>query len=384
MASPTPIIEASLLLSGSDLALFILWQEKELENAPGYQSIFTAISYSEFGVWRAGRDPSSTDDVAMKLQALHPPEDNLYEAATIYKHPLHPITETIEYCPLCKVNACLKLIDAITQSWVRQGAPRLSRPVKKSAKYRQLRDGWRRARLELARLTSFLDEQSDLEADWDRNFENTNVQESTNSATKALKHAVESVQYPAKVVSRDTKVTSQKDVTKPSKTVRFASDTTNGTHRNKRFFLRNSLEYLEGNHACRAGYEWMDSSLMRNYLFTLAQMKTYVVKFDGTEDANSKVEVDLDSLTHEGLAHSHALWTQIRAYWNYFFTNKFNHDRKGLKKELEQAESIVLLLCSTTMELIGMKVGKKKEEKKSAGVLIAAESIAWTSFKDCV
>ena len=116
MKSPTSIFEASLLLSGSDLALFILWQEKELENATGHQSILTAIGYSEFVVWRAGRDPSSTDDVAMKLQALHPPEDRIYETATIYKHPLHPIAETTEYCPLCKVDACLKLIDAVTQT----------------------------------------------------------------------------------------------------------------------------------------------------------------------------------------------------------------------------------------------------------------------------
>ena len=58
----------------------------------------------------------------------------------------------------------------------------------------------------------------------------------------------------------------------------------------------------------------MDSSLMRKSLLTLAQMKTFVVKVDGTKHANREIEVHLDSLTNEGFANSHALWTRIQVY----------------------------------------------------------------------
>ncbi|KAF2115648.1 hypothetical protein BDV96DRAFT_645840 [Lophiotrema nucula] len=176
---------------------------------------------------------------------------------------------------------CLKFIDAIAEAWQKVGGPwqPLSPHLEKN--FTMLRDGWRRARLELASLEHELQQQAETEAEWKKEFLNqVNLRQYlkyVNSATKALELATAGLAQRSPLADKVVDLCGPQHIPAKkttAKRVRFNESTKSTTGRNQAMFHRTSDIYSPGAYAAAPSSELEDRSWMTNSWVSTCQLKT--------------------------------------------------------------------------------------------------------------
>jgi hypothetical protein len=200
------------------------------------------------------------------------------------------------YCPVCLMEMCIELQNAIDQAWSEKARRKRLEEYKdgleKYDEWNVVMDRlWRTARLELANFKHVQEAMSVQEAVWER-LDPTQVSwaASADSATKAVRLACDKVTYPeywsvypsipppdddnAKEVSQEK---SKQRESKPLKQVRFTPDTdfnrTRENARGSRKYRRSAESYSPGRHAWPHKYGWANTSFMNDTKYSLHQIK---------------------------------------------------------------------------------------------------------------
>ncbi|OSS54160.1 hypothetical protein B5807_00372 [Epicoccum nigrum] len=255
-------------------------------------------------------------------------------------HPLHPSAEDHEYCPVCIVDVYLIFGRRVASAWDRFGGPWQSSANPRFAQQcRLLRRVWICFRLELAQLTSSLEEEVDAESEWEAKHPDYGVDTARLRTTaNAVICATTMVKYPVVddsiLCSRDssgsqTRPTSQrrrKTVHFMSVAIVFEKDSSieasggipnhrkdplllpqvhDGPSRPLEKWTRRETDYEPGRYASKSPEGWADTSFMKDQVYSLGQLKVYVFP-DPSFDKSW-----LDTAESEGFASEHRFWPDI-------------------------------------------------------------------------
>lgn len=273
--------------------------------------------------------------------------------ATKCGHILHPSRpDDCDYCPLCIVIAYLNLLGLVASAWDQIGGPWQARADPGHAqRFGLFRIMWTRFRLELAQLTTDLEEQARQEALWAVDHpEAGNEIALAQSATNGVVVAQTMTRYPTvgtlgqEGLGSTTKLRApwvESPPERQKKTVRFgttatvitdaAAAGTGGTLRDRDrnqdalqaslpiefesgryidFWARDDPDYEPGKYAAPTSRGWVDTSFAGDALYNLRQLKVYT---NSSQSQVDQIGVGNHPVESEGLACGHRYWGEIQA-----------------------------------------------------------------------
>lgn len=330
--SDSEFLSAALFDNDDLTSAYMLWQQHcgETDNL-GY--IKTAADFVDFCIDQDTRDFSGS------------PTGPGQRIAIKCGHLLHPSTfHECEYCPVCVVFCYLRLLWYVTRAWDQIGGPWQAVPEAQYIKqYRTLKIAWNRFRLELAQLTTSLEEEAENEALWEIEYHSDDSFTVTSqSAACATAIARTLTRYPVVGISgrRDTnratrfRTSSSTPLSRhQEKTVRFVPMTTVladktiaqdgdqlrnislsqigfGPGRPSEKWLRSNDDYEPGVHASGNSEGWADTSFAEDALYNLSQLKVFVNLSHFHLDPPW---IDTYRIESEGIACHHRFWNEIQA-----------------------------------------------------------------------
>ncbi|KAF1932594.1 uncharacterized protein M421DRAFT_88975 [Didymella exigua CBS 183.55] len=321
------------LLGDDDLAgAYMDWQLGCGETDETLGLIEYAADYVNFCI---DEDPRSFDPVDASGRRV----------AVTCGHVLHPSTsDECEYCPVCIVITYLKALWLVTDVWDRIGGPwKPFLDPENIQLYQQLRRTWTRFRLELAQLTTTLEEEADNEALWEAQQMNSDIAaDGVQAAANAVVVARTMTRYPVVGILgpqswnkaprfHEPLLTSKLRLSR--RRIRFAPTTTVARDesvpdevqahprrsqspvsfkpgRPTEEWKRSDEEYDPGAHAAQHPEGWSDTSFAGDVLYTLEQLRVCI---NLSPFHLERSWIDAYSIESEGPACEHRFWNEIKA-----------------------------------------------------------------------
>ncbi|KAJ4322826.1 hypothetical protein N0V94_002207 [Neodidymelliopsis sp. IMI 364377] len=382
-------ISANILLP-HDFSLYVEWQKiHALDSDIG--QVRDALEYRRFIQYR---------EALLSGNQLPLSPDSDPNIASECRHKVHPV-DTIRdnLCPICEVSAHLAFMRAIARAWQKAGGPGL-RPGTKIMKrsYKTLRDSWHRARLQFLEFLDMLGVLAVYEADWEvKHPLSATTARKTNCASAAMKKAEMETIYPAcvsPIMSRagKTKVSGERKVTFEEE-IAFQDDSgpkktpTNfkrGRPQNR--YLRSSVSYVPGTHACSVNSEYIDTSQQTWLPFDVSNLKIYITD---DEDAFDEVCVHQHAPIgeHQGIVGLHQLSDQILKFISDDLVQG-ERAREDLEDSIETADRVIVLVDESggLLDLFLLDLSEEDEEDegrddtKSHGI----KEECWTCLRECL
>ncbi|EOA83025.1 uncharacterized protein SETTUDRAFT_73551, partial [Exserohilum turcica Et28A] len=253
----------------------------------------SAFEYADFLDWRADQG-IQTPDLEPEDQAPQLATGN-FELATRCGHPLHPghpmvqakqnqkqgeedddetDQDPILWCPMCTLQAHLKLLAELWHHWLEVGGPWRSLPPGITADVSQLaKRAYYKRKVDLINEIDVIDDFAHFEAIWESSNPGADIEATRPwSATNAMEAYAKGIRFPAQLAD-EGKAPPYKPPKSKKKRLSYSSDTPEDTrHRPSGLFARRYPFYDPNSpHRCPDEEGWAETSFKNDWEYTIRQ-----------------------------------------------------------------------------------------------------------------